>query len=200
MKYAKILGLLAVAAAALMAFAASASATTLTSPPGTTYTGVIEAEAEDPDSEEHNGVTLDGVTDINCTHSKVAGKVETHGSNVTASGLLSTLTFEECNAHVTVLKKGELIIHTDHVAGDGNGTLTSSGAEVTIQVTTPIKISCIYSTENTPIGTLTGHDDEHATLDIKATIKRTGHSFFCGAEAEWTGSYTVTNPENLTVD
>ena len=200
MKYAKLLGLLAVAAAALMAFAASASATTLTSPPGTTYTGVIEAHAEDPDSNGQKGVTLDGAANINCTHSQVAGTVEAHGPSTTASGKLTTLTFEECNAHVTVLKKGELIIHTDHVEGDGNGTLTSSGAEVTIQLTSPFVISCIYSTENTPIGTLTGSDAGHPTLHIKATIKRTGHSIFCGAEAEWTGSYTVTKPTDLTVD
>ena len=45
MKYVKMLGLLAVAAAALMAFAGTASATTVTSG-GVTYTGEIAASAE----------------------------------------------------------------------------------------------------------------------------------------------------------
>jgi hypothetical protein len=192
MKYAKMLGLLAVAAAALMAFAATASATTLTSPSGTTYTGEVHAESE--------GITtLHGAATIECEVSTVSGKVEAHGEGITASGKISTLTFEKCNHHVTVLKKGELIVHTDKETVDGNGTLTSNGAEITIQITG--LVSCIFTTSNTDIGTLTGSDTKHATLDIDSVaIPRTGHSIFCGSSGEWTGSYTVTKPSTLTVD
>ena len=74
MKYLKMLGLMAVAAAAMMAFAGSASAATLTSPAGT-YAGpgtVIHAESE-------GHATLDSpIGQIRC-NSTVEGEVEKGG-------------------------------------------------------------------------------------------------------------------------
>jgi hypothetical protein len=187
MKYAKMLGLLAVAAAALMAFAGVASATTLTSPAGTTYTGKIQ-------SESIGATSLHGpFTTVTCGASSVDGKVESHGSGVTAGGKISTLTYTECNFPVKVIKNGSLEVHA-------NGTLTSSGAEITVGPTS-IGVSCIYTTANTDIGTLTSSSTSHAVLDINsAAIPRTGHSVFCGSSGTWTGSYTVTEPSTLVVD
>lgn len=195
MKYIKMLGLLAVAAAAMMAFAGTASATTVTSG-GSLYTSTIKAEAGE--------TTLHGVTTITCNKSVVEGTVEAHGADpVTAEGKISKLTFEECNQHVTVLKAGKLIAHTDTSGtNDGNGTLTSSGAEITVQIT-GLGISCIFgsTTKEIDVGTLTGSDSSHAKLDIDSVpIPRIGHSIFCGSSGEWTGSYTVTTPNNLTID
>lgn len=195
MKYVKMLGLLAVAAAAMMAFAATASATTLTSPAGVSYTGEIHAESE-------GATTLDGPSDITCNNSTVSGHVEKHGAEVTASGKLTTLDFTNCNQHVTVKKAGELIAHTDDPKkADGNAILTSVGAEVEV-VITGLGITCVYSTAatGTVVGTLTGSTTKHATLDIDSSpIPRTGGSFFCGSSAEWTGNYTVTTPSTLYV-
>lgn len=203
MKYAKILGLLAVAAAAMMAFAASASATEVTSPTGTLYTGEIHAEAE------HNAVDggpiLHGPADIQCTNSTVSGTIETHGSTTTAHGPINSLTFTNCNPgqDVTVLNPGRLIAHTDPEPGAGkyDGTLTSDGAEVLIHLTS-IGITCLYTTEETDIGTLTSSDTTEgtATLDIEGTIPRTGGSIFCGSSGTWTGSYEVTTPDTLYID
>jgi hypothetical protein len=182
MKYVKMLGLLAVAAAAMMAFAGVASATTITSPAGTLYTGNIAAEAGT--TELHGPFTT-----VKCTSSKVAGKVESHGANVTAGGKISSLSFSGCNYPVKVLKTGSLEIHS-------NGTLTSSGAEITIETSIA---NCLFTTSSTDIGTLTSGTP--AKLDIdSAGIPRTGHSFFCGSSGEWTGSYTVTTPGTLIVD
>lgn len=192
MKYAKMLGLLAVAVAALMAFAGTASATTLTSPSGTTYTSTIKSSSEGTTS-------LHGpFTTVSCTASTVEGKVEKHGAGVTVSGAISKLTFSGCNFPVTVLKAGSLEVH--NISGTKDGTLTSNGAEITIQTSIA---SCIFTTSNTDIGRLTAAPSNtgHATLDINsAGIPRTGHSVFCGSSGTWTGSYKVETPTGLLVD
>ncbi len=199
MKYVKILGLLAVAAAAMMAFAGTASATSVTSPSGTVYTSTIKA------SSENGHVKLVGPLNINiqCA-SSVEGTVGTHGSGVTAAGNISALTFTNCtNGYsATVINNnfGSLEIHA---TGSGNGTLTSKNTEVT--VTTPLGFNCIYKTAaaGTDIGTLTGSSTTGATatLDINAaSIPRTGHSAFCGGSGEWNGNYVVTTPDFLDVD
>jgi hypothetical protein len=186
MKYVKMLGLLAVAAAALMAFAGTASATTITSPSGTAYTGEIKATAG---ATELHGSFIT----VKCNTSAVTGsKVETHGAGVTAKGPVTTLTFSECNFPVKVVKAGSLEVHA---TSGGNGTLTSNGAEITIETSIA---NCIFTTKETDVGTLTGGTT--AKLDINsASIPRTGHSVFCGGSGTWTGSYTVNTPDTLLV-
>ena len=193
MKYVKMMGLLAVAAAALMAFVGTASATTITSPTGSPYTGNIHAESHSPKTILHGEALT-----VECEESTVGGSIATHGASVTASGGISTLDFNKCNYEVTVLNKGSLEAHTTK---PGHASLTSTGAEITIHG--PFGINCLYKTSNTPLGTLTDSHTTggHATFDIdSALIPRTGHSAFCGSFGEWTGSYTVTNPTRLYVD
>ena len=197
MKYAKMLGLLAVAAAALLAFAGVASATTLTSPPGTTYTSSIKAASEGTTT-LHNA-TL-GVS-VSCTASTVEGTVAQHGSGLTAAALLSNLTFTGCGADtVTVLSKGSLEFH--NISGGTNATVTSNGAEITVK-NAATGVSCTYTTKGTDIGTLTGSvtTGKTATLDIASSIiPRTTDSVLCGSKGEWTGSYVVNTPDTLLVD
>jgi hypothetical protein len=215
MKYIKMLGLAAVAAAALMALvgAGTASATTLTAT-GCTGTSsgthgkhcvvgtIITAEAE-------GKVVLDPPFGaIECSKSHVEAHTTTTGGpseNETVKASLTTLSFNECNATVTVLKGGTLEIHTQ-IPGtnNGNGTLTSSGAEVTVNF---FGTHCIFSTNNTHLGTVTGYTaaktlEHHATFHISATIPRTGGSsgVFCGSTAAWTGAYTITTPKTLHID
>jgi hypothetical protein len=195
MKYIKMLGLASVAAAALMAFigAGTASATELYSTSGTLGKGTtIHADAE-------STLTLQaGFSTINCTESTVHGEITNAGSaTTTVSGPITKktgLTFGGCDSTVHVLKEGSLEIH--HIAGTTNGTLTSSGAEVTV-----IKsgVHCIYETSNTHIGTLTGSTTGHATLHIEANLKRVPTSFLCADNAAWEGEYTVTQPSPLWV-
>ncbi|MGN6256686.1 MAG: hypothetical protein ACTHN3_02905 [Solirubrobacterales bacterium] len=195
MKYVKMLGLFVLAATALMAFAANASATTLTSPPGTTYTGTIVAESEGETTLENSSIGLK----VQCEESKVEGSVKQHGTGVTAKGTLVLLTFVKCTGGytVTTIQVGELEIH--NISGTGDGTLTSTGTQITIH--TPLGFSCTYTTSGTDIGRLTGKDTQHATLDIgSSVIPRTADSSLCGTSATWTGSYTVVTPSNLTVD
>jgi len=186
MKYVKILGLLAVAAAALMAFAGTASATTVTSAEGTTPTLSSSAEGH---------VVLDNpIAKIECA-SAVTGKVESHGAGVTAKGNISALSFTNCTNswHVTVVTAGSLEVHS---IGSGDGTLTSSGATVE---STRLGVICRYVTSSTDIGTVT--DGTHATLDISAAIPFHSGSGLCGTSATtWTGSYKVNSPTNLVID
>jgi hypothetical protein len=198
MKYLKMLGLLATAAAALTAFASTASATTATSPKGTVYTGTYKAEAEGKTS-LHTPFAV-----ITCGKSTVEGKVEQHGTGVTTTGKISLLTFTECNSSITVLKTGSLEAHTTAVKGtDADGTLTSSGAEVTVTI---LGVSCLYTTgAGTDIGTgsltSTTTTGGNATLDVASSaIPRTGHSAFCGSSGTWTGSYKVVTPSTLYID
>ncbi|HKF83819.1 MAG TPA: hypothetical protein VKB23_12775 [Solirubrobacterales bacterium] len=199
MKYVKMLGLLALAATALFAFAASASATTLTSPKGTVYTSTISASTEGH-AVLHDTSGL-GIT-IEC-NGGVSGTVTGHGTSKTVTGPISSLTWTNCtnNWAVSTLKTGTLEAH--NIAGTENGTLTSTGAEVTTKQSTT-GLHCIYSTNATDIGTLTSSTATggNATLDIAATITRTGGSsgFFCGSAGTWTGSYKVTTPTTGYVD
>jgi hypothetical protein len=111
--------------------------------------------------------------------------------------------------------------HTDSTDPSGGtfAILTSSGAEVTI-VDTAFGVTCVFTTSNTEVGTVTNSTHlqkthEHATAtDPKAPatattatihvdtskIPRTGGSIFCGSSGEWTGTYTVNTPDYLDYD
>ncbi len=206
MKYLKILGLAAIAAAALMAFvgAGTASATTLTctEPAGTKVTcpagTLIHAT-----SEGHAVLDSSVLGNIEC-ESTVQGKTSNAGGTAeTVKGNIEALTFEPCteNPVVVVLAKGSLEIHTEGTNANNNGTLTSTGTEVTIE---KFGFHCIFKTSATDLGKVTGSTTTKATatLDISATIPRTGgrSGAFCGASAPWTGSYKIDTPDWLDVD
>lgn len=195
MKCIKMLGLLAMTAAALMALAGGASATTITSPTGTDYTGAITAESE-------GFIKLDGAfVTIECD-SHIGSKVQQHGAGVTASGEVLALSFTNCNYPTTIVKRGSLEIHAVNcdVNNECTGTLTSTGAEIAIHTSVG---TCVFTTNATHIGSLTPTNETggNATLDIVgANILRTGGSFLCGAAGTLTGSYKVTTPASLFID
>jgi hypothetical protein len=189
MKYVKMLGLLAVAAAALMAFAGTASADTATSPTGTTYTGSLHA------SSEGHAVLHNPIAKIECP-STVGGTIDTHGPGVKVSGAISTLTFNNCTDswHVTVVAAGRL--SADGYASGYDGDIYSSGATVEA---TRFGISCRYATNTTTVGRLTAGSTP--TMHINASIPFHSGSIFCGSGATvWTGGYTVSTPSSLYID
>jgi hypothetical protein len=105
-----------------------------------------------------------------------------------------------------VIKKGSLEFHThesDTKGKSGWGTLTSSGLEITITFPSPVTLDCIYTTNNTDIGTVTGSTSTGGAAVIGVSGKkltRTGGSFFCGSSVELTGSYTFISPNWIDVD
>ena len=200
MKYLKMLGLAVVAAMAFAAFlgAGSASATVLctTTPTTGTHCGeawklgsgaVLDASVEDTakldDTDPKNG-TID-----TCSGGTVKGSLAagwTGDTTHTPTGAISELTWSGCTRPTTTLAKGSLEVH--HITGTDNGTVTSTGSEVTINIA---GITCTFGTSNTDIGTLTGGNP--ATFDIEAVINRVA-GVFCPTHGVWSGHYKVTTP------
>jgi hypothetical protein len=183
MKHLKIRGLAAaMAVVAAMVFAGSASATVLTSPAGTEYTGTWTW------SLSGSLLMKSGFAEITCTGSTMTGKVETN--TTTGSGKLSGLTYTGCGSTtVDVLSLGSLSV----AAG---GTVTGIGNEITIST---LGTSCVYGfASGTKLGTLTGGTT--ASLQMSASIPKIAGGFLCANPASWTGKYTVTTPDTLLVD
>ena len=209
MKYLKMLGLAAVAAMALMAFAGAgtASATTLCKtvpdangnceaawhyPIGT----VIHASQEAGTTailEDTSGNTL-----VTCTESTIKGTTTTTGSSTeTVKGHISAMIWGSgptpCTATTDTIALGELEVHAE--LPHGNGTLTGSGSKVTVQI---FGVSCVYGTgAGTDLGTVTGGNP--ATIDVNAVINRVEGGFLCPSTTKWTASYVITEPKPLYV-
>ena len=200
MKCVKMLGLVAVAAAALTAFAGSASATILTSPAGTTYTGTLKLASEGEITLDHEN----GFPSYSCSWS-LEGKMESHGAAATATSKPSTILLTGCTTanSISVLNRGTLEFHTDSEAANGNGTITWVGFQLTITYSA-LGVSCLYNTgAGITLGTLTGSKTtgSSATVDLNSVkLPRTGDSIFCGAAATMTGSFKVITPSYLDVD
>jgi hypothetical protein len=186
MKYIKLLGLAAVAAAALMAFVGAGTASaqgTITCSEGVACPNGTTIEA----TSTH--VTLHPpFGEITCTHSRV------HGFTTSATtGNVGTLTFgnaeRKCGIWtIHVLKTGTL--HTET-----GGILKGAGQEVTVEGS---GVHCTFGTgAGTKLGTVTpSSGGTKAVLDIEAKIPVVGgrSGIFCGTTAQWTGKYTVLEP------
>jgi hypothetical protein len=188
MKYLKMLGLAAVAAMALMAIGAgSASATTL-EVKGTPQSASINISAS---LKSGNSAILKdtfGFTSNTCTSSSVAGSTtSTSGTSVT--GDISALTFSNCERSPVTTDKGGLL-HVTWTSGT-NGTVTSSGAEVTTP--SPFGTLNCKTGEGTHLGSITGVSSGFATMTINAALSCSGVS------SKWEATYVVTSPEGLGV-
>lgn len=208
-----MLGFAAIAAAALMAFAGSASATELTNASGMVVTGTKLESAS-----EGHAVLDSPIGNIECNSTVGGTTLNTGGASETVEGKIETLTFTNCTngARVKVIERtgthptGTLSVHTEYTkeadghetqkaASTNNGTVTSTGTEVEVELAGVI---CKYRTENTDIGLLTGSSTTGATatFDISARVPEVSGGFLCGTSAPWTGSYKITNPDFLNVD
>ncbi|HEY6729524.1 MAG TPA: hypothetical protein VI039_00690 [Solirubrobacterales bacterium] len=193
MKHVKILGLLSIIAAALLAIVATASATVATAPGGTAYTGTLKGVNTGP-------VTFHGVVDVTCNEGEIQGTIAQHGPSVTGQGQNTLFVYSGCNQHIVPLAKGTIEVHA---IGNGNGTITSTNTETTVEFTTIFgNIHCVFSTVNTHIGTVTGatSDSGHATVHLEGAIPVKSGSFLCGSSAEITGAGKVTSPTGLRID
>lgn len=192
MKYVKGVVLIA-AAAALMVIASTASATTLTSPTGTTYTGAFKGESEG------RTVIHGAFVSVECSQSSFESSVEDHGFSKTVKGKISSLTFSECNYSTTVLSAGSGEFHPVNCSGYCDFTVTSTGREISIATSVG---TCVFTTANTDIGTVTGTNKTggNMTVHMKGKIPRTGGNFLCGSSGEWTGSYKITTPATGWID
>lgn len=192
MKYAKILALVALTGSALMASVGTASATRVTSPAGTLYTGTVKFLSLN--LKITNAFTFGT---IQCQRTELEGNVSSHGSGVTAVGSFTSLTFTNCTGGKPtspVVKPGSFELH--YTSGS-NGTVTSNGAEIIVHET--LVGTCIFKTTNTDIGTFTGGTP--ASVDFNSSvIPQSSGNPFCPASATLTGAFTVTSPGTLLLD
>jgi hypothetical protein len=192
MKHVKMLGLLIMAVAALMAFASSASAApVLTGPNGEEYTGEIDATLEVNEKGESTSALLKAGIEDTCTESTVKGHVTTNTATH-AKGPITVLSFGKCTKDTVTLAAGELTIAD-------NGTVTAFNNKVTVN-DTALGVSCVYGggSTGTDIGTLT--PGQTAKLNVNTTeLKKIEGSFFCASLGTWTANYVVTTPDALTL-
>jgi hypothetical protein len=202
MKYLKTTAAAALIVVSLAANAVPATATTLTSPAGTTYTSTLSLVSEGP-------FILHAFETFRCESSTFEGKVEGHGEWTTATAKVSSMAWLGCNHAFSVLNRGSLEVHTDSASADGNGTLTWTGAELGIKwVTIFGSFDCLYTLSNVNLGTVTGSKSTGgtATAGGGATKISVDGGIFCQVSEpeiknEWTSpSYKIRTPDYLDVD
>lgn len=194
MKYIKMLGLAAVAAAALMAFvgASTASATVITGSAGKLGVGSsLDFSLKTGTSAllvNTAGEELD-----KCSTSTVKGNItNAGGAAATVTGEIKELTWGgPCTFPTVTTKLGKLEIH--HIAGTTNGTLTAD-SEIGVTINTVFFGSCVYGvTAGTHLGVVTGGNP--ATFHANAVAEKlSGSAFACPATSKWTGTYVNTTP------
>jgi hypothetical protein len=205
MRSLKMLGFAAVAAAALMAFvgASSASATVLCKVEGTgATTGTICPSGSAYGAKTAVSAQLVAGTvakletafkTIECKKSTTSGETSAEEA-AEITGPEGTLTFTECNCEIKVLHAGT--VSTGWISGTHNGTQKSTGNETTSQCSTIFgNVHCIYKTNATDLGTLTGGNP--AKLDANASIPRLATDGLCAEKAVWHAEYEVTAPKPL---
>lgn len=194
-----VLATVAVGALVLIgAGSAAATELTCTSPPGTVVmcpsgTTVHEAPIGHTTFDTPSG-------SVQCNLTFVGSTTSTGGASQTVFGDFTSVVFSNCTGPiVNLIKSGTFEYHG--ISGTHNALVTSKGQEITTEF---IGTHCIYATNNTSLGTLTGSSSTGGTaiLDISATIPRTGgrSGAFCGSSSPLTGSMEVTTPDWFDVD
>jgi len=200
MKYAKMLGLVMVAAlfTAALGGVGSASATVLCKqnvipcqevdyPAGTTFHATLESETSTVFRNTEKASLG------SCTTSTIEGTTNnTGGTGKAVEGKLKAFTLGGCTFAAAVPEPGQFQI--EYVAGTNTlAALTLIGTKVTVSV---LGLDCIYGAgTGIDVGDMTG--GKPATIDINAAISKVEGSPFCPASILWEGKYVVTVPEPL---
>jgi hypothetical protein len=200
MKYLKMLGLAAVAAAALMAFAGAGSASAT----------VFCHKAETPCSQKWSkGTEIEftvrpetkarwfsgAITLLECSSGDLKGTLTSAGSSSeTVKIAINTFAWTTgCSVNNETLETGELEVHS--IAGSTNGTMTLKGFANRMETTQfgP----CVYGSGSTGInlGTLTASKSGEAIIDIETTLsKKEGSSALCPTTIQWWEQWIQTKP------
>jgi len=202
MKDLKMLGLAAVATAALTAFVGASSASA----------AVLCKTKTDPcKSLVKNGETLSSqlvakkkarinITFhvVECNKSTIVSKVTKEGGKgAVPEANIETLSFTECNCELLVMKKGTFYV--SHTVGTDNGTVFGTGQEIVTQCV-PDQVKCTWVTNNTPLGELKGGNPAILDVDAVLAINKAASNPLCEEEAFWTGEYEFTSPNPLYVE
>ena len=214
MKYLKMLGLAAVAAAALMAFAGAGTAsadelctTTAnaenmcpTTPENKRITSIEaslvgSAKLEDT---SHNVLDTCTVGAVKITNITEANGNKTGSSSITGESTAGDITWapggKGCTFTTNTIKGG--VVHATHAEDEIEGkkvdtgtTITATEAEVTIN--TVLFGSCVYGVgTGIDLGTVAQGGN---TLAINTTVNKTAGSAACPTTSVWNATYKVTN-------
>jgi len=203
MKYLKMLGLAAVAAAALMAIAGAgtASATVLCHSTATPCSQKWGVGTEPRFTVRPGGAgiwtTTSGTVFARCPEGEIKGVITNAGSanetvktSVGASGL-TWPGVEGCIKTITV-EGGTLEIHA--ITGTDNGTVTVSGFKLTIY-NEGLGGTCTYGFGiGEHLGVLTGNGSGNAVLDINTVFLKKEGSFLCPESLKWTEEFQQVSP------
>lgn len=204
MKYLKMLGLAAMAAAVLMAIvgAGTASATVIcknnlnTEKCSEPYAVGTEGTASLAAGTTALFATTEGEVLDTCTESTIKSTLKEAGSSTTTvkSGV-STMTFGKCTFATKVLNGGSAELHW--IKGTDNGTLTTFNTEVTIN--TVFFGSCVYGAPSTGIDVGTTVGGNPGSMTLNTVFPRISGSFICPEDGVFTGKYVATSPTNAWV-
>ncbi len=187
----KALGLAAAAVTVLMAFAASSASATTLEVFGVNQTGKVNIDASLSSGTSVIWARTDGSLANTCKTSTIAGYTTDPFTGSSVTGPMSSLAFNSCTRPIVTHIAGTL--HISHIAGTTNGTVSSSGAELTVSSlfgTLPCRTG-----SGVDIGILKGVQGGHATMEINAVVN-------CGMpvpSASWKGTYTVTSETGIGV-
>jgi hypothetical protein len=199
MRYLKILGFTAAAAAALAATvgAGGASATVLCS---TTVELCPEAQKWQAGTVLDWTVPAGGAIAVNdtsgnqldkCTVQTKKWKITAFGSaTATVTGVEEATTWENCTFPTKMLTLPKWEVHK--IAGTSNGTVTADAADE-MTINTVFFGSCIYgASAGSSIGEITEGDP--AVLHTNAVTTRFGTNFACPSTSRLSGTLTLTTP------
>ncbi len=187
----KALGLAAAAVTALMAFAASSASATTLEAFGTTQNGSVNIEASLASGTSMTWTRTDGTPANTCKVATMKVSTVSPFTGATVTGPVASWAFNSCTRPVVPHIAGTF--HVSHNSGTTNGTVTSSGTEVTVG--SPFGTLNCKTGSGVDFGTLTGVAGGHATIDVNAVI----NCGFLVPSAKWAGTYTITSETGIGV-
>lgn len=181
---------LAAAALAVTVGAGSASATTLEEG-GTTQNRSVEINLRLASFTKSVLSRTDGSLANECAESSVWAFTTSPYTGATVTAPVSSLSFTNCTRPVSVHFSGTL--HVAHIAGTTDGTVSSSGAQVTVG--SPFGTLTCSTGFGVDIGRLTGKSWGWSTLDVNAVL----NCGFLVPSATWKATYETTHAPGLGV-
>jgi hypothetical protein len=198
MKHVKMLGLAAVAAAALMAFVGAGTASarvcsTATTPCTSAWATPIAMEFSLKKETSARLTTTSGETLDTCTSSTVSGSLTSNPASATSTGTNSKITWGGCTVLTETILPGALTV----TAGSGGAGNVSADAK--IEVTVNVFSSCFYGVESgTSLGTISEGTGTAAVFTANAVAKKLNGGFLCPETTKWVAEYVLTKPSSTT--
>lgn len=171
MKRTKYLGVGAISVIAMLVLVSNVSATSITK-----TTGGAAATPNFHVVNEGGHIRMaNPIANIDCSVT-LQGTIESHGSGIAASGKISTLSITGCTNswHVTSVTNG--VLSVNYISGH-KGSAVSSETKID---TTRLGVTCVYQTNNTPIGTVTGGSPATGQIAASIPINSGESSGLCG--------------------